>query len=85
MLPYVFVGDEVFTLREDFMKLYNVQQLTKERRIFNYRLSHARRITENVFGIPEQRLGIFKTHIKIQLICACPKEQPQRKTTLLRT
>jgi hypothetical protein len=67
MLPYVFVGDEVFTLTEDFMNPYNVQKLTKERRIFNYRLSHAQRITENVFIISETKLGIFKTHIKIQL------------------
>ena len=36
MLQYVFVGDEVFTLKEDFMNPYNAQQLTKERRIFNY-------------------------------------------------
>jgi hypothetical protein len=57
----------VFTLRKDFMKPYNVQQLTIERRIFNYQLSHAQRIIENVFGISERRLGIFKTHIKIQL------------------
>jgi hypothetical protein len=35
-LPYVFVGDEVFSLRKDFLKPYNVKQLTRERRIFNY-------------------------------------------------
>jgi hypothetical protein len=67
MLPSIFVGDQVFTLREDFMNPYKVQQLTKERRIFNYRLSHTRRIIEKVFGISEPKLGIFKTHIKIQL------------------
>ena len=67
MLQYVFGGDEVFTLTEDFMNPYNAQQLTKEIRIFNYRLSHARRIIENVFTISETKLGIFKTHIKIQL------------------
>jgi len=64
MLPYVFVGDEVFTLTEDFMNPYNVQKLTKERRIFNYRLSHAQRITENVFIISETKLGIFKLILK---------------------
>jgi hypothetical protein len=66
-LPYVFVGDEEFSLRRDFLKPYNVKQMTRERMIFNYRLSRARRIIENVFGILVARFGIFKTHINIQL------------------
>ncbi|GFG30241.1 hypothetical protein Cfor_04249, partial [Coptotermes formosanus] len=66
-LPYVFVGDEAFSLRKDFLKPYNVEQLTRERKIFNYRLSHARRIIENVFSILVARFGTFKTHINIQL------------------
>jgi len=66
-LPYVFVGDEAFSLRKDFLRPYNVRQLTRERKIFNYRLSRARRIIENVFGILVARFGIFKTHIIIQL------------------
>jgi hypothetical protein len=44
-----------------------VNQLTRERKTFNYRLSRARRITENVFGILVARFGIFKTHINIKL------------------
>jgi hypothetical protein len=66
-LPYVFIGDEVFSLRKDFLKPYNVKQLTRERKIFNYCLSRARRIIENVFGIFIARFGIFKIHINIQL------------------
>ena len=66
-LPYVFNGDEAFSLRKDFLKPYNVNQLTRERKIFNYHLSRARRIIENVFGILVTRFGIFKTHINIQL------------------
>ncbi|GFG37124.1 hypothetical protein Cfor_05785 [Coptotermes formosanus] len=66
-LPYIFVGDEAFSLRKDFLKPYNVKQLTRERRIFNYRLSRARRIIEYVLGILVPRFGIFKTHINIQL------------------
>jgi hypothetical protein len=50
-LPYVFVGNEVFSLRKKFLKPYNVKQLTRERNIFNYRLSHVRRIIENVFSV----------------------------------
>jgi hypothetical protein len=66
-LPYVFIGDEAFSLRKDFLKPCNVKQLTRERKIFNYRLSRARRIIENVFGILVARFGIRKTHINIQL------------------
>jgi len=66
-LQYVFIGDEAFSLRKDFLKPYNVKQLTRERKIFNYRLHRARRITENIFGILVVRFGIFKTHINIKL------------------
>jgi hypothetical protein len=66
-LPYVFNGDETFSLRNDFLKPYNVKQLTRERKIFNYHLSRARRIIENVFGIFVARFVIFKTHINIQM------------------
>jgi hypothetical protein len=66
-LPYVFVGDKAFSLRKDFLKPYTVKQLTRGRKIFNYRFSHAQRIIENVFGILVARFGIFKTHINIQL------------------
>jgi hypothetical protein len=47
----VFVGDEAFALRKDFLKPFSQRELTNERRIYNYRLSRARRVIENVFGI----------------------------------
>lgn len=37
-LPYVFVGDEAFALREDFLKPFSQATLTHLRRIFNYRV-----------------------------------------------
>lgn len=66
-LPYVFVGDEAFSLRPDFMKPFNVNTLTAERRIFNYRLSRARRVVENAFGILSNRFRILHTSINLSL------------------
>lgn len=66
-LPYVFVGDEAFALRTDFLKPFNQRELTFERKIFNYRLSRARRIVENVFGILASRFRIFHTAINLNL------------------
>lgn len=43
ILPFVFIGDDAFALTENFMKPYAQTGLTAEQRIFNYRLSRARR------------------------------------------
>jgi len=43
-----------------------VKQLTRERTIFNYHLSCARRIIENIFGILVARFGIFKALINFK-------------------
>lgn len=40
--PCVFVGDEAFQLRTDFLRPYPGRQLDDMKRIFNYRLSRAR-------------------------------------------
>lgn len=66
-LNYVFIGDEAFALRPDFIKPYCQRDLTDERRIYNYRLSRARRIIENSFGILASRFRIFHTSINISL------------------
>ncbi|KAL3246150.1 hypothetical protein MRX96_057886 [Rhipicephalus microplus] len=60
-LPYVFVGDEAFPLKEYVMRPYARRTLHEdddksyERRVFNYRMSRARRTIENTFGILAQR------------------------------
>lgn len=74
-LGFVFVADEAFALHEHIMKPYAQRGLTHEKRIFNYRLSRARRIVENAFGILTNRFRILHTPInlrvdKIQLVVA---------------
>ena len=48
---YVIVADDAFPLKKYIQKPYSRKGLTLEQRIFNYQLSRARRVSENVFGI----------------------------------
>lgn len=50
IMPYAFVGDEAYPLRNDLLKPYPHRRLQPEQRIFNYRVSRARRVVENAFG-----------------------------------
>lgn len=66
-LPFVFIGDEAFALRKDFLKPFNQRELDHGKKIFNYRLSRARRIVENVFGILSMRFRIFNAPINMKV------------------
>ncbi|KAH8025587.1 hypothetical protein HPB51_010045 [Rhipicephalus microplus] len=63
--PYAFVGDEAFQLRRDFMRPFPARLLEDERRVFNYRLSRARKCAENAFGITATRWRILLRTIQL--------------------
>ncbi|KAG7177258.1 putative nuclease HARBI1 [Homarus americanus] len=67
VLPFVFVGDEAFALRKDFMSPFSQGELTHDRRVFNYRVSRAHHVVENVFGIMSSRFKIFTKPINLNL------------------
>lgn len=51
-VPYFILGDKAFTLNEYTMKpCEGIPDGNSKERIFNYRLSRARRVVENSFGI----------------------------------
>lgn len=63
-LPYVLIGDEIFPLKPWLMKPYPGRNLDEPHRVYNYRLSRARRTIENTYGILSARWRIFRVLIR---------------------
>ena len=62
--PYVFVAGEAFALKPFMLRPYpRRNELNIHELIFNYRLSRARRLIENTFGILASRFRIFRRPI----------------------
>lgn len=64
-LGHVLIGDAAFSLAETMMKPYPQNQSCSDikKATYNYRLSRARRTSENAFGILVQYFRIFSTPI----------------------
>ncbi|CAK1598267.1 unnamed protein product [Parnassius mnemosyne] len=63
--PYVFVGDEAFGLSKNIMRPYGGQNLDLQQKVFNYRLSRARRYVECAFRIMANKWRIFHRPIDV--------------------
>lgn len=76
--PFVILGDEAYPLKQYLLKPYSRQNLSNEERIFNYRLSRARRCIECSFGILVAKWRFLKTELQVNpenvdilVQCAC--------------
>ncbi|KAM4019406.1 uncharacterized protein ACNLHF_000111 [Anomaloglossus baeobatrachus] len=65
--PYVFVADEAFPLLQNLLRPFPRRGLDVPRRIFNYRLSRARRYVECTFGIMSSQWRILHTPIQLNV------------------
>lgn len=61
--PFYFIGDEAFPLKHNLLTPYKQRGLNNIRRIYNYRLSRARRVVECAFGMMSQKFQILKSCI----------------------
>lgn len=64
-LPFVFVGDEAFALHTHLLRPYGGHQLDEVKKIYNYRLTRARRFVECAFGILTNKWRIFHRPLNV--------------------
>lgn len=65
-LPYVILADDAFRMSSRIIKPYGERSST-ENKVFNYRLSRARRVAENAFGILANKFQILQKDINLDV------------------
>ena len=63
-LPYYLVGDIIFPILKTWLMRPFPGKLSEDQRIYNYRLSRARRVKDNTFGILVARWRLFRSPIR---------------------
>ncbi|GFG40228.1 hypothetical protein Cfor_09816 [Coptotermes formosanus] len=65
-MPFVIVGDEAFALSEHVLRPYPTRNLDIQKRIYNNRLTRARRMVEYAFGVLCNKWRIFHGAIDVR-------------------
>ncbi|XP_069818349.1 uncharacterized protein [Dendropsophus ebraccatus] len=66
-VPFVMISDEAFPLLPNLLRPYPRRELDTRKRIFNFRLSRARRVVECTFGIMSSQWRVLGTTIKLDV------------------
>lgn len=59
-IPYFLIGDDAFALKTYMQKPYSRRSEDLKEKIFNFRLSRARRLVENAFGIMKMKFQCLR-------------------------
>lgn len=63
-VPYFFVADNAFPLKRNIMRPYPMTGINNIKRIYNYRMSRARKTIECTFGMMTQKFQVLLTPIR---------------------
>lgn len=66
-MPFIFVADEAFALSDHVQRPFGRRNLTIEKKIYNYRLTRARRMVECAFGIMSNKWRILHRALDVNL------------------